>query len=151
MQNHANNTVSLLPTAAYRYPPLLLPAPVSSNPLFQPLQSFFRLLLSQYRRYRQYDLVCHQRLSNVRKRISRPSCEPLYAKNTSHRKQETFLYEYRVHWVCGSLPQWNERYPISAHNGSYWIFSYWLCWCLCCRWQERMIAIQLRCTRVWHN
>jgi hypothetical protein len=23
-----------------------------------------------------------------------PSCEPLYATNTSHRKQETFLYKY---------------------------------------------------------
>jgi hypothetical protein len=27
------------------------------------------------------------------------SCEPLYATNTSHRKQETFLYEYPLHWV----------------------------------------------------
>jgi hypothetical protein len=32
-------------------------------------------------------------------RISRTSCEPLYATNTSHRKQETFLCEYPLHWV----------------------------------------------------
>jgi hypothetical protein len=36
----------------------------------------------------------HLRLSNILERISRPSYEPLYATNTSHRKQETFLYEY---------------------------------------------------------
>jgi hypothetical protein len=28
-----------------------------------------------------------------------PSYEPLYATNTSHRKQETFLYEYPLHWA----------------------------------------------------
>jgi hypothetical protein len=39
------------------------------------------------------------RLWNVLQRISRPSCEPLYATNTSLRKQETFLYEYPSHWV----------------------------------------------------
>jgi hypothetical protein len=33
----------------------------------------------------------HLRLSKVLERISRPSCEPLYAANTSHRKQETFF------------------------------------------------------------
>jgi hypothetical protein len=27
------------------------------------------------------------------------SCEPLYATDTSHRKQQTFLYEYSLHWV----------------------------------------------------
>jgi hypothetical protein len=26
--------------------------------------------------------------------VSRPSCQPLYRTNTSHREQETFLYEY---------------------------------------------------------
>jgi hypothetical protein len=36
----------------------------------------------------------HLRLSNVLERISRLSCEPLYATNTSHRKQGPFLYEY---------------------------------------------------------
>jgi hypothetical protein len=39
---------------------------------------------------------CHQRKFC---HVSRPSCEPLYAINTSRRKQETFLYEYSLHWV----------------------------------------------------
>jgi hypothetical protein len=39
----------------------------------------------------------HLRLSKVFRRISRPSCEPLYATNTSHRKQETFPNEYPLH------------------------------------------------------
>jgi hypothetical protein len=34
----------------------------------------------------------HLRLSNVLKKTSRPSREPLYATNSSHRKQEAFLY-----------------------------------------------------------
>jgi hypothetical protein len=34
----------------------------------------------------------HVWLSNALKRISRPTCEPLYAKNTSHFKQKTFLW-----------------------------------------------------------
>jgi hypothetical protein len=38
-------------------------------------------------------------IKNVLQRISRPRCEPLYATNTSHRKQETFLYEYPFNWV----------------------------------------------------
>jgi hypothetical protein len=41
----------------------------------------------------------HLRLSNVRERIFRPSCEPLCATKTSHSKQETVLYEYPLHWV----------------------------------------------------
>jgi hypothetical protein len=36
----------------------------------------------------------HLRLSNFLERISRPSCEALYATNTSHYKQVTFLHEY---------------------------------------------------------
>jgi hypothetical protein len=36
-----------------------------------------------------------------------PSCEPLYATNISHRKQETFLYKYYLHWAL---------LPIKAHN-----------------------------------
>jgi hypothetical protein len=31
--------------------------------------------------------------------VSRLSCEELYAIHTSHRKRETFLYEYPLHWV----------------------------------------------------
>jgi hypothetical protein len=41
----------------------------------------------------------HLRLSNVLERISRPTCEPPYATNTSHRKQGTFIYEYPLHWA----------------------------------------------------
>jgi hypothetical protein len=40
----------------------------------------------------------HLRLSNVIERISQPSCESFYATDTSHRKQEIFLYEYPLHW-----------------------------------------------------
>jgi hypothetical protein len=39
----------------------------------------------------------HLRLSNVPDRISPSSREPLYAAKSSHRKQETFLYEYPLH------------------------------------------------------
>jgi hypothetical protein len=39
----------------------------------------------------------HLRLSNVLERISRPSFVPLYGTNTSHRKQEIFIYEYPLH------------------------------------------------------
>jgi hypothetical protein len=45
-------------------------------------------------------LLPHGRFSlSFLERISRPSCEPLYATNTSRRKQETFLYECPMHWV----------------------------------------------------
>jgi hypothetical protein len=45
-------------------------------------------------------LVGHRlRLSNVLEKISRPSCELLKATNTSHSKQETFLYEYPLRWI----------------------------------------------------
>jgi hypothetical protein len=44
------------------------------------------------------DLVGHLlRFSNGLQRVSRPSYEPLYTINTSHRKQKTFLYEYYLH------------------------------------------------------
>jgi hypothetical protein len=56
-----------------------------------------QLLLSQSQ---QGDLVGHPlRLSSVLVRISRPNCEPLYATNTSHREQETFLCAYPLQWV----------------------------------------------------
>jgi hypothetical protein len=35
----------------------------------------------------------------IKAAISRLYCEPLYVTNTSHRKQETFLEECRLHWV----------------------------------------------------
>jgi hypothetical protein len=37
---------------------------------------------------------------NVLERIYRPSCEPLYATNTFHRKQETFLYVLCIQSFC---------------------------------------------------
>jgi hypothetical protein len=40
--------------------------------------------------------------------VSWPSCEPLYATNTSHHKQETFLYEYPLHWVLWSTKTHNR-------------------------------------------
>jgi hypothetical protein len=48
----------------------------TSAPAFQPL--------------RHQRNVCH---------ISGLICDMLYATHTSHRKQETFLYEYHLHWV----------------------------------------------------
>jgi hypothetical protein len=54
------------------------------------------LLLSQSQ---QGDLGGHYlRLSNLLEGISRPSCEPLYATNSSHRKnRKTFFNEYPLH------------------------------------------------------
>jgi hypothetical protein len=53
-------------------------------------------------------LVGHRlRLANVLERISRPSFKPFYATNTSHRKQETFVYECPLHWVL---------LPINTHK-----------------------------------
>jgi hypothetical protein len=46
-------------------------------------------------------------LSNFLETISRPSCEPLYATNISHRKQGIFLYGYPLHLVL---------LPIKNHN-----------------------------------
>jgi hypothetical protein len=46
------------------------------TPLFQPL--------------RHQRKVCH---------VSRPSCEPLYVTNNSHRKQEIFIYKHPFYWV----------------------------------------------------
>jgi hypothetical protein len=46
----------------------------------------------------QADVVGHHLLlSIVLERISRFRCDPLYATNTSHRKQETFQCEYPLH------------------------------------------------------
>jgi hypothetical protein len=54
-----------------------------------------QLFLSQSR---QDDLVGHHlQLSNVLERISQPSCEPLYAINTSQHKQEIFIYDSPLH------------------------------------------------------
>jgi hypothetical protein len=51
----------------------------------------------------------HLWLPNVLQRISQCSCEPLYATNTSHHKQETFLYEHPLQRVL---------LPIKTQNGT---------------------------------
>jgi hypothetical protein len=55
-----------------------------------------------------------------------PSCEPLYATNTSHRKEERFLYEYPLQWVL--LPTKNENRTLlfrSIHLKHGQDFNYW--------------------------
>jgi hypothetical protein len=84
--NHGNTVVQLLHCLS-----------LSSCHLESTLPPAAQLLLSQSQKA---DLVGHHlQLSNVLERISRPSCELLYQTNTSHRKQETFLYEYPLQWV----------------------------------------------------
>jgi hypothetical protein len=68
----------------------------------------------------------HLQFSNVLERISRPSCEPLYATNTFHRKQEIFIYEYPLHWVL-LPPKTHKRTLFSVvtplnldHHCDYW-------------------------------
>jgi hypothetical protein len=46
----------------------------------------------------------HLRLANGLERNSRRNCEPLYATNSSHRKQETFLYEYALSLFASKNP-----------------------------------------------
>jgi hypothetical protein len=78
MLNHGNTLVQL---------PYCLS--LSSCQLESTLPSTAQLILSQSQ---QCDLVGHHLpLSNVLEKISRPTCELLYATNTSHHTQETFL------------------------------------------------------------
>jgi hypothetical protein len=86
--------------------------PATSAPPFQPL---------------------HQR--NVC-RVPWLSCEPLYATNTSHCKQETFLHEYPLHWVL--LPtkkkRTTKRYSPVLHTSNTVAIlitetSFWTCVC----------------------
>jgi hypothetical protein len=53
-----------------------------------------------------------------------PSCEPLYVTNTSHRKQETFHYEYPLHWVL--LPTKNAQQNATLRpqaRSSFWLLT----------------------------
>jgi hypothetical protein len=52
-----------------------------------------------------------QNLSHQRNvcNVSRPNCELIYATNTSHRKQETFLYDCPLHWVLCPQNRTTER------------------------------------------
>jgi hypothetical protein len=68
--------------------PCPIALPVRRNP--QHRSVFFLLSQSEHGDLAEH----HLRLSNVLERTSRPSCESLYATDTSQRKQETFLYEY---------------------------------------------------------
>jgi hypothetical protein len=55
-----------------------------------------------------------------------PSCEPLYATNTSHRKQVTHLYEYALHWVLSRTKAYNSTLlfgSILHKHGRH--FDYW--------------------------
>jgi hypothetical protein len=86
MLNHGNTLV-----------PLLHCVSLSFCQLRSTLPPVAQLLLSQSQ---QGGLVRnHLQLSNALLRNSQPCCEPLYAINTSHHKQETFLYECPLHWV----------------------------------------------------
>jgi hypothetical protein len=55
------------------------------------------------------------------------NCEPLYATSTSHRKQETFLYKYPVHWVL--LPTKNAQQNVNLRcytpqkRSPYWLLK----------------------------
>jgi hypothetical protein len=56
-----------------------------------------------------------------------PTCERLYATNTSHRKQEIFLYEYPLHWVTLLTKKKHKRTllfgSITLKQGRH--FDYW--------------------------
>jgi hypothetical protein len=56
------------------------------------------------------------------------SCEPLYATNTSHLNQETFLYEYSLNWVL--LPTKKTKQNRTLFYGNTFLkhccrFGYW--------------------------
>jgi hypothetical protein len=83
-----------------------------------------QLLLSQAR---QGDLVgYHLRLSNVFERISRSRREPLYATNTSNRKQEINFCECPLHWGFCQQKTWRGTLLFDStllKQGRY--FNYW--------------------------
>jgi hypothetical protein len=111
----------------------------------------------------------HLLLSNVLGRISGLSCEPLYATNTSHRKQEIFIYEYPLH--CVVLP--TKTHSRTLFFGSILLkhgrfFDYWnqplnmrmracyrdchevgLCCYLVIRIENLLHPLQLFCLHLW--
>jgi hypothetical protein len=96
---------------------------LSSCQLESTLPSFIQMLLSHSQ---QGDLVAqHLSISNVLERISRPSCQPLYGTNTSQCKQETFLYEYPLHWVVLSIKTNSITLFGSTHLKHGRHFDYW--------------------------
>jgi hypothetical protein len=68
----------------------------------------------------------HLRFSNVLERISQPSCELLYAKNTYHRKQENFFMKCSLCWTLLSTKTHNKMLffgSIHLKHSSH--FDYW--------------------------
>jgi hypothetical protein len=67
------------------------------------------------------------RFSNVFERISWPSCEHIYATNTSHCKLKTFIYEYPPQWVLlHTQKNYNNaalRYYTSQAKSPFWILE----------------------------
>jgi hypothetical protein len=64
--------------------------PVRRNPQHKSLLTFLSLFSTSVSTSSSWAKLCH---------VSRPSCELLYATNTSHRKQKAFIYEYPLHRV----------------------------------------------------
>jgi hypothetical protein len=113
MLNHGNTLVQLLHCLS------------SFSHLESTVPPAAQLLLSHYQ---QGGLEgYHMLVWNVLERHSRPSCELLYATNTSHRKREIFLYEYSLHWVI--LPTKNTqqnavlRYYTPQTLSSFWLLK----------------------------
>jgi hypothetical protein len=70
----------------------------------------------------------HLRLSNVLERISRPTCEPLYAANMSQYKQEIAYFLMNVLCIESFRPQGNttERCSSVVYSSSTFAhFDYW--------------------------
>jgi hypothetical protein len=103
MFNHGNTLVQLLHSISL------------SCQLESTLPPTAQLLLSQTQK--DYLVGRHLQLLNVLVRISRPSCEPLYATNTFHHEQETFLYEYPLYWVFFAYKNCTrERCSLVVHS-----------------------------------
>jgi hypothetical protein len=62
---------------------------------------------------------------NVFERISWPSCDPLYATDITHHKQETFLYECPLHWVLLPTRNAQQRCSSVAHVEHSHHFDHW--------------------------
>jgi hypothetical protein len=120
MLNHGNTLVQLLHCPS-----------LPSCQLESTLPPAAQLLLSQSP---QGDLVRHHLwISNVLERVSRPSCELLYATNTSHRKQETFLYEYPLPTKNAQQNAALQYYtPQHSRHFDYCNQPLNMCLCICC-------------------
>jgi hypothetical protein len=96
---------------------------LSSKQLDSTLPPAAQLLLSQTQ---EGDLVGnHLRLSNALEKISGPSCELLYPRNISQRKEETFLYEYSMHWVLLPTNKAQQNAAFRQYNPQLWS-TFWL-------------------------